>query len=563
MSRHLRIQVFMAFSGLILLMLLLGYISTTIETHVLPEIGGTYIEGIPTRPENLNPLYLSNVNRADQDLVALLFNGLTETDTSGTVRPELATRWNISDDKRHYTFFLRDDVLWHDGEPFSAEDIAFTIRVMQDSAFNGNLPALELWRTVEVQVLDPTTIRFSLPEEVTPFAPFLSFTSFGILPRHLLTGIPVADLPDADFSHSPIGTGPWRIVPNQGAQLVLEPNSAYFGQPPVLDRLILRFYDDLPTTIQALNEGQVMGVAEVEPQELAKLLEDPSLAVYSSLRSGYTAIFCNQRHPLFQSQPVREALLLGLDRQGIVNDVLNGQAIVAHSFLMPTHWAYEPNLPRYTYQPDKASDLLEQEGWIDRDDDGYREKNGQPFEFTVLTIGSDRRLVRIVEEVTRQWGQLGLKAEAKIVASAPELRDDLAKREFDLFILTTPTTGLPSDPDFYPLWHSTQIDEAGGQNYTSFANEQADLLLTEGRFTLDLASRRAIYSEFQAILARELPAFPLYHPIFNYVMKDLVKDVQIAPVNSASERFLSLPDWYINTQRVILKKGEPTPVWRP
>jgi peptide/nickel transport system substrate-binding protein len=553
----------MAFSGLILLMLLLGYISTTIETHLLPEVGGSYIEGIPTRPENLNPLYLSNANRADQDLAALLFNGLTDTDASGTVEPELATGWDISDDKRHYTFFLRDDVLWHDGVPFSAEDIAFTIGVVQDLAFNGNLPALELWRTVEVEVLEPTTIRFTLSEEVTPFAPFLSFTSFGILPRHLLEGIPVAELANADFSHSPIGTGPWRIVPNQGAQIVLEPNPAYFGKPPILERLILRFYDDLPTTIQALNDGQVMGVAEVEAQDLPKLLEDPSLALYSSLRSGYTAIFCNLRNPLFQSQPVREALLLGLDRQGIINEVLNGQGIVAHSFLMPTHWAYEPSLPRYTYQPDEASELLEQEGWIDRDDDGYRDKKGKPFEFTVLTIGSDPELVTIVEEVTHQWGQLGLNAKARIVASATELRDYLKKREFDLFILTTPATGLPSDPDFYPLWHSTQMAEAGGQNYTSFASDEADLLLTEGRFTVDMATRRAIYSDFQTILARELPAFPLYHPIFNYVMKDLVKDVQIGPVNSAGERFLSLPDWYIKTQRVILKKGEPTPTWRP
>ena len=138
---------------------------------------------------------------------------MTRQNERGELLPDLATSWDISSDSRTYTFFLRDDVFWHDNTPFTAQDVAFTVKVIQDSDFDGTVPAVELWRTVKVEVADPYTIRFILPVEVAPFAPFLSFTTFRILPQHLLANIPVRDQPHTSFSRAPIGTGAWRIVP--------------------------------------------------------------------------------------------------------------------------------------------------------------------------------------------------------------------------------------------------------------------------------------------------------------------------------------------------------------
>lgn len=557
--RHIRMQLFIATIGIALLLLMLVYISSSLEMILLPEPGGTYIEGIPTRPDTLNPLYLQSTNQAENDLAALIFNGMTRSNESGLLVPDLAREWQISTDHRSYTLFLRDDVFWHDDTPFTAEDVAFTASVIQDPNFTGSVPAIELWRIVKVEVIDPYTIRFILPNDVAPFAPFLSFTTFGILPKHLLADFSVSTLPNAPFSRSPIGTGPWRIVPTDGTQITLEPYNKYFGRKPLLERLIFRFYDDLADTMQALSRGEVMGVAQVEPSNLPVVLSNPTLNAYSALRSGYTAIFINLRHPFFLKRDVREALLLALDRPELIADVLNGQGVVADSFLMPTHWASDPTLPHYTYQPEEASQLLKEAGWSDSDGDGILDRNGKRFEFSLLTIESDAQLVKVVEEVTRQWAELGIKAEPQIVDSAPELRNLLKKRAFDLFILGTTATGSSSDPDFYPLWHSSQLAEDGGQNYTSFTNEEADLLLSEGRLTLDLNKRRAIYSQFQQILARELPALPLYYPIYNYAVGDIVKNVQIGHLNNPADRFLSLPDWYIKIQRVVLEKGDPTP----
>ncbi|MBA3530998.1 MAG: peptide ABC transporter substrate-binding protein, partial [Ardenticatenales bacterium] len=170
--QHIRWQALIALSGILLLLTMLGYLSNTVQTVMLPEQGGSYVEGISSHPGNLNPLYLQT--RADHDLAGLLFHRLTRATESGMIEAELATSWDISDNRGRYTFHLREDVLWHDGAPFTAADVAFTIRVIQDPAYEGDPAAADLWRNVEVEVVNPHTIRFTLPTSLIPFAPFLS-----------------------------------------------------------------------------------------------------------------------------------------------------------------------------------------------------------------------------------------------------------------------------------------------------------------------------------------------------------------------------------------------------
>lgn len=550
LNQYMRWQVLIAAVGIFIVLVLVGVASTTVEIVVEPEPGGTFIEGVPDYPTTFNPLYAQPDNKAEQDVLSLVFNSLTKADVTGNLVPDLAERWTISEDYSTYTFYLRRDVLWHDGTPFTADDVAYTVGVLQDPAFLGTVPAVELWREVTVEVLTPYAIRFTLPGEVIPFAPFLSYTTFSILPAHLLEGTPVAELPQATLY--PIGTGPWRVMGLTGIDMVLEPNPVWEwdGQPPRLESLQLHFYDDVPQTIQALSRNEVMGVGEVPPSNMPAVLTNDEVTPYASLASGYTALFFNLRNPLFQRHDIREALLVGLDRQEVVNEVLQGQGVVADAFLMPTHWAYTADLPTYPYDIEAANALLDQEGWVDTDGDGVREREGAPVQFTILTIASEPILAEVVDEISRQYAELGIEATPQLVSTVAELRNILKTRDFDIFVLSTPSNGLPADPDFYPLWHSSQIAETG-QNYTSFNTPETDLLLIEGRASVDQGERRAIYAEFQQILATELPAFPLYYPITNYVVSTLVKDVQVGPSVHPGDRFLSLPQWYIRTRREL------------
>jgi peptide/nickel transport system substrate-binding protein len=556
----MRWQVLMAAVGIAVVLALLGVTSTTVEVVVEPEPGGTFIEGVPDYPTTFNPLYAQSDNAAEQDVLALVFNSLTRADETGNLVPDLAERWTISNDSSTYTFFLRRDVLWHDGAPFTADDVAYTVSVIQDPAFLGTVPAAELWREVTVEVVTPYTIRFILPEEVIPFAPFLSYTTFSILPAHLLAGYPVAELPQATLF--PVGTGKWRVTnltgTESGIEMVLEPNPVWKweSEPPMLEELVLRFYENVEQAVAALNRNEVMGVGNVPPSTLPSILTNEELTPNASLTSGYTALFFNLRNPLFESRDVREALTIGLDRQELINDVLEGQGVVANGFLMPTHWANPGDLPPYPYNREAAEAALESAGWIYNEEEDARERGGQPVEFTILTIASDPVLEAVAAEISRQYAELGLQVTPEAVNSLSELRTVLQTGDFDMFILSTPSNGLPPDPDFFPLWHSSQIGE-NRQNYTSFNTAEADLLLVEGRATLDQNERRAIYAEFQQILARELPAIPLYHPITNYVVSSLVKEVQVGPSVHPGDRFESLPEWYIRTRREL---RERTPV---
>ncbi|MBA3530601.1 MAG: peptide ABC transporter substrate-binding protein, partial [Ardenticatenales bacterium] len=387
------------------------------------------------------------------------------------------------------------------------------------------------------------------------------FTTLPILPAHLLAEVPVEMLPEHSFTRFPIGTGPWRIASVDGEEIVLEPHPEYFGETPMLDRIIFRFYEDAATTLQAYRRGEIMGIAQVRPEDVTPVLGDTSLNLYTTQVSGYTAIFFNLKRPMLQERTVRQALLLGLDRQKLIDEVLARQGIVADSFLMQTHWAFDPQLPRYAYEPEEAADMLEEAGWTDSDGDGIRDKDGQPLAFTLISDESTPRLVALTEAIARQWASLGVQVEAKPV-TPNSLRERLRQREFDLVMLTTPTSGLPADPDFYPLWHSSQTGEEG-QNLTSFASEGADLLLVEARRNTDPTVRRELYRQFQTLLAEEVPAFPIYYPIYNYAISTLVKEVQLAPMTNTADRFRSLPQWYIKSRRVLIEQGQSTPTLAP
>jgi peptide/nickel transport system substrate-binding protein len=557
MIRYMRWQVLIAFVGIALMLAMLNDLSQDLQTLVLPEAGGAYVEGIPARPGNLNPFFLQT--RADQDVAGLLFNRLTRASETGQIVPELAREWEVSEDSRQYTFHLRSNVLWHDGEPLTAEDVAYTIGVIKDPAFRGDPALIELWSDVEVEVVDALTIRVTLPSSLVPFAPFLSSTAtFDILPAHILAETPVAALADARFSRQPVGTGPWRLAQIEADQFIFEPNPLYFAhREPMLDRLILRFYDGYASTLQAYQRGEVMGIAQIRPEDVERVLANPSLNLYPTTIPGYTALFFNLQDPLFQEQPLREALMLGLNRQGLIDEVLEGQGIVADGFLMPTHWAYDPNLPRYPFQPDEARALLNEAGWRDSNGDGVRDKADEPLQFTITTDRANPTLVALAEAIATQWNLLGIRVEPQFV--------DLSRRQrpenFDLLLLATAPGGLPADPDFYPLWHSSQVD--GGQNLTGFADEAADQLLVEGRRNLDPEVRRQYYNAFQEMLAEQLPALPLYHPIYNYAVGNLVQQVQVGPFTRASDRFRTLPDWYIHTSRVVIEQDDPTPTPAP
>ena len=544
---RIRLQVAIALLAILLLVVAMGYLAFNVSTVVVPDFGGTYVEGIAGNPQLINPI-LCQVNPVDQDLVALIFSGLTRANEKGEIVPDLATHWESPPDGISYTFYLRQDVLWHDGAPFTAEDVVYTITAMQHPDFQGAPFLAELWRTVVVQQIDAYTVRFILRE---PLASFLDYTTIGILPAHILRSVPIAALSESKFNASPVGTGPFQVHEVSAKRMVLTANPAFYRGRPYLDRLEFRFYPNNAAVYEARKRGEVAGIGRVLPEYLAEIRRDETLNLYSAPISGYNLVFLNLDRGIFQDRAVRQAMMWALDRQKLVDEVLGGQGIVIHSPILPYSWAYDPNVLKYTYNPRQAVKILEEAGWFDDNRDGVRERGTLKLEFTLATNDNDPVRVRLIEAISEQLAAVGIRATPKTVGWE-DLVQMLVLGRYDAVL--SGWQELPADPDPYPYWHSSQVNE-NGLNLANYISDEADRLLADARSTQDQETRKELYRRFQEVFAREVPSLLLYQPVYAYAVDDAIKNVQIGPLISAGDRFRTVTQWHIATQRMLYSEA--------
>lgn len=543
LGKHLRWQIILAGVGIFALVLLLGYSTYTVTTVLVPDRGGIFREGVAGNPRYLNPLYC-DANDVDQDLCALLYRGLTKKDKHGRVVPDLALAWTVTDNKI-YTFRLRNDQFWHDGRPITVDDVIFTIGILQDPTVQ-NLPDLtRLWRSVKVEKVDENTVRFTRSEAL---APFMDFTTIGLLPKHIYEKVPATQLATSPINGTPIGAGPLLVKELAADHIRLEPSPFYNGKTPYLSALELRFYPDYPSVFSAFVKGEIDGISRILPADLPSAAKRTDLHEYSTGESKYVELIFNladPNAPFFQDKAVRQALYYGLDRKGLIDNAAAGQGILANSIMLPENWAFNPNVPQYAYDLERARKLLDQADWVDANKDGVREKNGQPLQFLLYT-NDDSTHVALMERIAADWQKLGVRAVPTPVSKADLLLKYLTPRQFDVALTEWEASG---DPDPYSLWHSSQA-KGGGFNFGGWSNEEADKLLEKARFVINENERRKLYWRFQEIFAEELPALPLYYPVYTYGVSTRVQNVQIGSLNQPAERFANFADWYIVTRRV-------------
>ncbi len=543
-----RPQVLLTLLGLIVLVAGVAYISYQVATVEVPVEGGTYVEGVAGNPRAINPL-LSHANPVDQDVVSLVFTGLVRAETDGTIVPDLAQSWEISPDETIYTFFLRRDVVWHDGAPFTADDVIYTLTAIQDPDYAGATFLAEMWRDVVIQKLDAYTVRFVLRE---PFTPFLDYATVGMLPAHILGGVSAADLPNATFNAAPIGTGPWKIEQVSARSLSLIPHHDYYradeSEGPYLERITFRFYPSLPAVYEAYTRGQIAGISRVLPEHLEFIRQDSNLTLYSAPLSGYTLVFLNLDRAVFQDRAVRQAIMWALDRQAMVDEILLGQGIVLDTPILPTSWAFDPDTPIYQHDPQRARAILEDAGWVDLDQDGIRSRGALQLEFTLATNEGDPARLALIERISDQLAEVGIAAHPEVVPWEELIQDQLRLRQFDAIL--GGWERLPPDPDPYIYWHSTQVSE-NGLNFAGYINPEADRLIETARSTTDVALRRDLYYRFQRLFVDDVPAILLYQPVYSYAIDSHMQGVQIGPTIDGSDRLSTSLDWYMKTRRVF------------
>lgn len=543
--KHIRWQVVIALLGIAFLSVVLGFYAVSSTFEERPDYGGTYTEGVAGRPNAINPIY-SQYNDVDRDLASLIFTGLVRADENGVIQPDLARQWSISPDGLVITFTLRTDVLWQDDVPFTADDVLFTIHAIQNPDYKSPPDLVAFWRTVSVTPIDPATVRFQLTQ---PYAPFLDYATIGMLPAHLLKDVPPAEMFQNAFNRRPVGTGPFQLTEITSSHVFLDLNPRFYGTRPYLARIQFKFYPDFESILTAYNRQEVEGISRILPADLAKAGATSNLKLYNSRLAGYTLVLLNLSKVAFQDKTVRQALLYAIDRQHLIDNVLEGQGLIAASPIEPGIWAYDNTLSPYPFDVNKAKSLLDTAGWKDVNSDGVREKNQQPLAFT-LTTTDDPTHVALANEIMKAWQAIGVRA---VVSPAPAsliVQNVLRPRQFDAVLYEWRT--LSNDPDQYENWHQTQIPKGTGtgQNYSGLDDRDISEALEAARATDDQAKRTELYRTFQELFADRVPGLLLYYPVYTYAVDARVRGVQLAPMLEPSDRFRNISLWYLKTKRV-------------
>ncbi|GAB4449879.1 MAG: peptide ABC transporter substrate-binding protein [Anaerolineales bacterium] len=522
-----------------------------------PEQGGVYSEALVGSLGRLNPLLDWN-NTADRDVNRLLFSGLVRFDEHGLPRADLAESWGVSQDGTIYNFTIRPNAVWHDGMPVTSDDVIFTIEMMKGAGSLYPQDIKDLWGRVTVTKLNDKNLKFTLPE---PYVPFLDYLTFGVVPKHLLESVPPEQMASAEFNIAPVGSGPYKfdqlIVENgqiQGVVLNLAPN--YYGTPPFIEQVVFRYYPTSAAAFEAYRQGDVSAVGRITTDVLNAALAEPNLSVYSSRlpQMGFVLFnLANPETPFLQDAKVRRALMLGLNRPAIINNILQGQAFVADSPILPGSWAYFDGIEKFEYDPEAAIALLKSEGYVIPAGGGdVRAKDGVPLAFTLIHP-DDAVHTQIAQAIQAQWAQIGVAVQLQPQPYDQLVLTTLASRAFQSALVDLNLSRTP-DPDPYPFWH--QAEAVGGQNYTGWDNRAASEYLEQARVTADYSLRAKLYRNFQVVFAKELPALPLYVPVYSYGVDVQVKGVQIGPLYEPSDRLNTFTRWYLVTRRAL---GQDTP----
>lgn len=559
--RYIRTQLVIVLIGLALVGVVLYNQAQGVRTVLEPAAGGTFIEGVVGEPTNLNPLLISP-GPADHDLKALLHASLIRFDARGIPVPDLAQSWAVTSEGTAYTFVLRPDLQWSDGQPMNIDDVIFTLRLLQDPDFPGPADQNALWQSVNVVKLNETTLKIELPD---PFAPFLDYMTFGVLPEHALPGVTAAQLTAQPFNFDPVGAGPFmleRLERDDAGRIteaVLRPNAFYHGDVPFVGEMRLRFFGSYEAAWQAYVDDEIIALGGVPPELLPAAFSAADTNIYSGRLPSYDLVLLNQGNEalgFFQDKKVRQALLAGINRQRLIDDLLLGQAVLATGPILPGTWAYNDNLIPVVYDPGQAAGLLDEAGWRIPDDalpgtaDYVRQKDDQVLAFTLSVPDTDYHQ-QVSAVIVAGWQALGVRVEVDTV-SVDDIYDTLLlPRAFEAVLLNFDFAGYP-DPDPYPFWHQTEIES--GQNYSGFENRAISELLEQARVIASLNDRAQLYRAFQARYTDETPAILLWYPVYTYVVDARVRGVRLGALNMPSERFNSLGDWYIVTRRVIVNE---------
>jgi peptide/nickel transport system substrate-binding protein len=509
--------------------------NTSTTTSLTPVKGGKLIEGTISDMSTFNTL--NSGDTVSTQIIVALMDGLLSISGTGQNIPMLAQSIpTVSADGLTYTFKLRPNLKWTDGQPITADDVAFTYNLIfapdtKDfvSRYRANLEGY----LQSCVAKDPQTVVFTFSKVLASFLD--TQCRWGILPKHVLGNVPLKALNTHDFfTKGPtVSSGVFKFNRwDKGQQVVLDRNDTYWAGAAHLDQYILKVVTDAVVLAQQLKTGE-LDVGQPDASQFDNLKLSTNITTQSFTNPGFVYYQFNLGPgttglKLFGDKTVRQALHTALDRTSMAKAAYFGQAVPADSVLPPTTWAYNANVsPKYPFDKAKAESMLDAAGWA-KGSDGIRAKNGLRLAFELNTNAGNKVRESLIQIMQQEWKDVGVDCTPRAIAFPTLVTQIRATHTFQVILIGI--ANQDTDPDETTLFTTKGIG-AGGLNGMQYSNPQIDQLMSDALKSADRAVRKPLYAQIQNILADELPAPILFYPNFLWGINKRVQNFNIGPYN--------------------------------
>jgi len=529
-------------------LILLKHASNALAIEV-PIQGGVLREGVVGYPRSINPLL--PVTDSGRDLSNLIYSGLMKVGENGTLIPDLAKDYKVSDDGLTYTFTLKDKLYFHDGTPLTASDVEFTVKKVTDPIIKSPLGAN--WDGITVKAENDKTVVFTLKK---PYAPFIENTTLGILPMHIWKNVGSDAFLFSEFNIEPVGSGPYKIkeIKRNSAGLPeyyhLVPFSDYALGTPYIANVFAYFYTNEENLIQGFEKGEIDSMSSISPQSALKLDKSKISIEKTPLPRDYAVFFNQNQSKVLADQTIRKALKLATPKEKIIKEVMQGYATVIESPLLGGLSGIKADEESDEQGIEEAKTLLSKNGWSVGSTTNVLTKSSKSGGTQTLTLSLSvpdvPELKATAEIIKDAWQSIGAKVTIKVFDSSDLEQNVIIPRQFDTLLFGE---AIGRDVDLYPFWASSERNYPG-LNIAGYANAKADKALADARSASDSAKRQKYYQSFENEISNDIPAIFLYSPDLIYVLPKSVHGVKIYGITSSSERFSNISKWYIETEHV-------------
>lgn len=544
------------FSIIISILIIFSALFMTLSDFGLSIVNhsSTMIEGLVKEPGFngtllVNPI-IGNSNEINKSLSKIIYESLFNILPNGDIKPQLAKSFTTSADSKTLSIALRDDVYWHDGVKFTSDDVIETYRRLKNTGSENNIAAQTI-KDKEIKKLDDYNLEI-IKTKVD--SNFLELINIGIMPKHILESVTVNKLENHPLNRDPIGTGPYKLLSSNEDKIVLVANYKYYLGKPKEEYYQLNLYKTEKDAVIALKSGQIHIFNNLSQNFIADLNANKNITLQKSIPiyRQYWALYFNldKKDTVYSNLEVRQAVAHAINKNELINK-LGNLASVALSTIPLVSWV-EPK-GELNYDKDKASKILETNGWVVNNKTSAREKNGKEIELNITYLDSDIKK-DVVESIKSDLESIGIRVNLVPKNSTDIKEVVIPNRSFDVLLYGVETS---SDPDRIRFWHedaitypglnlsgyrsSVKIKDPVTGNRTSRLNDALEKALG----TEDRVQRKDQYEAVVKILDTEVPAVFLYYPIMTSAINTRVLNFDISTITLPENRYTEIGKWEI------------------